>query len=116
MEVTLRRDRKAGLDDIHAHGVQEFGDLQLLLEGHGGTRALLAVAQRRVEDEDLVGVGVFVRTLHSGWYRLARISHDRWSLSVAAIGADTREEFQVAGVSTPERPSRTYAELERLRG
>ena len=47
-----RGDREAGLDDVDAHGVEEVGDLQLLLEGHGGAGALLAVAQRGVEDED----------------------------------------------------------------
>ena len=58
-----RGDREAGLDDVDAHGVEEVGDLQLLLEGHGGAGALLAVAQRGVEDEDAVGVGGLVRLL-----------------------------------------------------
>ena len=57
LEVALRGDREAGLDDVDAHLVEEVGDLQLLLEGHGGAGALLAVAQRRVEDEDAVVVG-----------------------------------------------------------
>src|SRR5262249_50266547 len=49
-----------------------------------------AVAQRRVEDEDLVGVGGLVRLLHSGRRRLARVSHDRWSLSAAGPLEPTR--------------------------
>ena len=61
VEVALGGDREAGLDDVDAHGVEEVGDLQLLLEGHGGAGALLAVAQRGVEDEDAVGVGGLVR-------------------------------------------------------
>ena len=65
VEIALGGDREAGLDDVHAHGVEEVGDLLLLLEGHGGAGALLAVAQRGVEDEDLVGVGGLVRLLRS---------------------------------------------------
>ena len=52
MKSPSRGDRKAGLDDVDAHVVEEVGDLQLLLEGHGGAGALLAVAQGGVENED----------------------------------------------------------------
>ena len=57
-EIAFRGDREAGLDDVDAHGVEQLGDLELLLVGHGGARALLAVAQRRVEDDDAVLVGL----------------------------------------------------------
>ena len=57
LEVTLGGDREAGLDDIDAHVVQQFGDLELFLEGHGGAGALLAVAQGGVEDDDAVLLG-----------------------------------------------------------
>ena len=60
LEIALRGDREARLDDVDAHLVEEVGDLQLLLEGHGGAGALLAVAQGRIEDEDAVGVGAFL--------------------------------------------------------
>ena len=40
--------------DIDTHVVEEFRNLQLFLEGHGGAGALLAVAQGRVEDYDAV--------------------------------------------------------------
>ena len=53
-EIALRGDRKAGLDDVDAHVVEQLGDLELLLMGHGGARALLAVAQGGVEDDDAV--------------------------------------------------------------
>ena len=52
LEIALARDGKAGLDDIDAHLVEQLGDLELLLEGHGGAGALLAVAQGGVENDD----------------------------------------------------------------
>ena len=54
LEIALRGDREARLDDVDAHLVEELGDLELLLEGHGGAGALLAVAQGGVEDQDAV--------------------------------------------------------------
>ena len=57
LEIAVRGDREAGLDDVDAHGVEQLGDLQLLLEGHGRAGALLAVAQGGVEDQDAVGWG-----------------------------------------------------------
>ena len=53
-EIAVRGDREAGLDDVDAHGVEQLGDLELLLMGHGGAGALLAVAQGGVEDDDAV--------------------------------------------------------------
>ena len=57
-EIALRGDREAGLDDVDAHVVEQLGDLELLVVGHGGAGALLAVAQRGVEDDDAVLVGL----------------------------------------------------------
>ena len=50
-------DREAGLDDVDAHRVEQLGDRQLLVEGHGGAGTLLAVAQGGVEDHDPVAGG-----------------------------------------------------------
>src|SRR5215467_13871985 len=58
VEIPLRGDGKARLDDIDAHLVENFGDFELLLEGHGGAGALFAVAQGRIEDHDAVAAGV----------------------------------------------------------
>ena len=57
-EVAFRGDRETGLDNVHAHSVEQFGDLELLFMGHGRAGTLLAVAQRRVEDDDTVLVGL----------------------------------------------------------
>ncbi len=57
-EVALRCDRKAGLDDVNSHLVEQLGDFELLLMGHGGAGALLAVAQGGVEDDDAVLLGL----------------------------------------------------------
>jgi hypothetical protein len=54
-EVALGGDGEARLDDVHAHLVEEAGDLELLLVGHGGAGRLLAVAQGGVEDDHAVG-------------------------------------------------------------
>ena len=57
-EIAFRGDREAGLDDVDAHGVEQFGDLELLLMRHGRAGALLAVAQGGVEDDDAVLLGL----------------------------------------------------------
>ena len=59
-KIAFRGDRKAGLDDVDAHRVEELGDLDLLLMGHGRAGALLAVAQGGVEDDDAVLLGLTV--------------------------------------------------------
>ena len=57
-EIAFRGNRETGLDDIDAHLVEQLGDLELLLMGHGGAGGLLAVAQCGVEDDDAVLVGL----------------------------------------------------------
>ena len=55
---------KPGLDDVDAHLVEQLGDLELLLERHRRAGRLLAVAQRGVEDDDVIGDG---RGLLGSW-------------------------------------------------
>src|SRR6185437_7952723 len=59
LKIAFRGDRKTGLDDVDAHVVEHFGDLELFLERHGRARALLAVAQGGVEYDDAVLFGLF---------------------------------------------------------
>ena len=54
-QVTRARNH---VDDVDAHGVEQFGDFDLFLVGHRRAGALLAVAQRRVEDDDAVFLGL----------------------------------------------------------
>ena len=61
VEIAVRGDREAGLDDVDAHRVEQLGDLELLLVRHGGAGALLAVAQGGVEDDDAVLLGLGLR-------------------------------------------------------
>ena len=56
LEVTRGRDRESSLDHVHAEARQLLGDLQLLVRVQRDARRLLAVSQRRVEDDDPVGV------------------------------------------------------------
>jgi len=51
-----RGDREAGLDDVHAEPRELLGDLELLGGVQRDAGRLLAVAQRRVEDQYSVGV------------------------------------------------------------
>src|SRR5215469_1499925 len=60
-EIALGRDRETGLDDVDAHVVKQFGDLELFLVGHGGAGRLLAIAQGGVEDNDAVLLGLWLR-------------------------------------------------------
>ena len=52
--VGRRGDREAGLDDVHAKRIELTGQLQLLGRPERKPGRLLAVAQRRVEDADVV--------------------------------------------------------------
>ena len=56
LEVARRGDREAGLDHVDAQPRELLRDLQLLLRVQRDAGRLLAVAQRRVEDQYSVGV------------------------------------------------------------
>ena len=58
LEVAVGGGGEAGLDDVHAHTLELAGDAQLLVTGHRRARALLAVAQGGVEDDQLVFHGL----------------------------------------------------------
>ena len=53
-KVSLRGNWKAGLDNINPHLVQQVCDFPLFFVAHGRARALFAVAQGCVEDNDAV--------------------------------------------------------------
>ena len=63
LEVAGRGDREAGLDDVDAEARELVRDLELLARVERDARRLLAVAQRRVEDDDPVGVHACVSFL-----------------------------------------------------
>ena len=56
LEIAVRRDREAGLDHVDAHGLEDLGDAELLVDGHRAAGRLLAVAQGGVEDDDALGL------------------------------------------------------------
>ena len=64
LEVAFGGDGKTGFDDVDAHVVEHLGDLELLLEAHGGAGALFAVAQGGVEYNDAVLAGL----VHGGHF------------------------------------------------
>ncbi len=100
LEVAVGGDGEARLDDVDAHAVETVGDLELLLEGHGRAGALLAVAQRGVENDDAVGVA----TLSVGFLR---IGAHRLLLSLGPAPQGAALNHQLARLSSPERPFRT---------
>ena len=51
LEVAVTRDREAGLDDVDPEAGELLGDLELLADVERDARRLLAVSQRRVEDQ-----------------------------------------------------------------
>src|SRR5690606_3885312 len=57
LEVAVRGDREAGLDDIDPHLLEDLGQLQLLVQRHRRARRLLAVTHGGVEYDDAVGLG-----------------------------------------------------------
>ena len=75
-KVAIRGDRKTGLDDVDTHLVEQLGDFELFLVGHGGAGALFAVTQGGVEDDDAVLLGL-------GGRRFGGRSHDTGSFSLA---------------------------------
>jgi hypothetical protein len=54
LEVAVGRGGEAGLDDVDAELLELPRDADLLVTGHGGTGALLAVAERGVENHESV--------------------------------------------------------------
>ena len=57
LEVAVRRDREARLAHVDAEARERLRDRDLLLASHRRARALLAVAQRRVEDDEALALG-----------------------------------------------------------
>jgi len=70
VEIAVGSDRKAGLDDVDAHVLEELGQLEFFLDGHGCARRLLAIAHGGVENDDVIadvlGRGVAGRLLGNG--------------------------------------------------
>ena len=77
LEVARRGDREAGLDDVDAEPRELVRDLELLGRVQRDARRLLAVAQRRVEDQYSVWIHV-VSFLVSRSYGFTR---DRFAAS-----------------------------------
>ena len=57
LEITLRGDWEARFDNVDAHRIEQMRDFEFGLEGHGRAGALLAIAQRGVEDQNTVFIG-----------------------------------------------------------
>src|SRR5262249_45581092 len=66
LEVAFGGRGEAGLADVDLHLLQEFGEFELLADGHPGAGRLLAVAHGGVEDQDAVLARVFVSCLGVG--------------------------------------------------
>src|SRR6266536_2520099 len=60
LEIAMRGDGKAGLNDVHTEPLQLPGQHQFLFGVHAAAGRLLAVAQGRVKDEDLLWLRLHV--------------------------------------------------------
>ena len=54
LEITRTGHGKAGLDDIHSHFFEDFGDPYLFIASHRRSGALLTIAQRGIENYQLI--------------------------------------------------------------
>src|SRR5262249_4094759 len=106
LEIALGGDRKAGLDDVDAHLVEEFGDFQLLLVGHGGAGRLFAVAPGGVEDDDAVLLGL---RLSSHWNKILLVDCAApalaGSVSISPLSAQAKCPAGPQGLISRRSPS-----------
>ena len=84
-EVSFGGNRKARLDDINAHFFEQLGNIELFLMGHRRAGRLLAIAQRRVKDQNaalLGGISIGRRLGVSGSLNIRRghraLIHSAW--------------------------------------
>ena len=69
LEVPARGGREARLDDVDAELGERARHAQLLGPGHAAAGGLLAIAQRRVEDQYSVGIGDHgALPMFKGWW------------------------------------------------
>ncbi|KAI3459762.1 hypothetical protein Pfo_016425, partial [Paulownia fortunei] len=61
VEVGVGGGGEPGLNYVDAEASELSGDVELLFDGHGGTRGLLSVAKGGVEYADVLGVRNVVR-------------------------------------------------------
>ena len=99
LEVAVRRSGEPALDDIDVQALELARDRDFLLDVHGAARRLLAVAQRGVEDADVVGVGQDVPDV--GY----RLGHRRLSLLRALRDGRTAKP---RGRQKRKRPGRPF--------
>ena len=72
LPIAARGDREAGFDDVDAELGERLRDAQLFRLRHAAARRLLAVAQRRVEDQHTIRIGRTYRHLFGRFMRRRR--------------------------------------------
>ena len=117
IKVVRRGRREARLDDVDAEAGELARDDELLRAGHGGPRGLLPVAERGVEDANVVGV-----VDRSGTYsgrrgaarhaRTGRSTAEREALGFAATAARPWEKRRGLAAGRAERAARLAMALE----
>ena len=63
--------RETGFDDVHAKAFQLTRHTELFLEVHGSAGGLLAIAERRVENNDAIGHGILLGVFQPETVRLS---------------------------------------------
>ena len=109
--VTLGRRREAGLHDVHAERVELPGESKLLLGRETVAGSLLAVAQGRVEDQN---VGE-CHTVSSSSKRVKRKAPRSFRSAAPVHSVETVLLSHVARVGTPRSPCSPRMVSRRLR-
>src|SRR5581483_6244289 len=104
LEVAGRGDGKARLDNVHAHLVEQFGDLEFLFMRHGSARRLLAIAQRGVEDLNRGCVGH--RTGHDKSPSVRRLSRGSISPWPNPLNTGRANRTRIAGLGAAKQKQR----------
>jgi len=81
-EIPLRGDGETRLDNIDTHLVQQLGDIEFVLDRHGGAGGLFAITQCGVKYGDRLGGGFLV-------FGLCRFAHRSWSFEPYATAVSS---------------------------
>ncbi len=114
LEIAVGGEGVAGLDDVDAHVVEQFGDLELFLEGHGGAGALLAVAQGGVKNVDAVLVGLGGGGHEVLWSVVAAEGRSGSGDLVKPLSAQANAPRRPSGAAKKQKPGKNAARGARI--
>src|SRR5207247_452946 len=118
LEVLVRRDREARLDDVHLEASQLSRHLELLHRVHRAPRRLLAVPPLRCRSVEAitkaatyVPIAIVRRSQAESSTPLSRITADTTSPAAAGVGSPTKNRRSTVPVWTLKRASRRAPQI-----